>query len=64
VALILSAALMLRHLGEGDAARPDRARASIGVLEEGRVRTRDLGGTAGHARGARRDRRARSGRRP
>jgi len=46
VALILSAALMLRHLGEGDAA--DRVvRAVVGVLKEGRVRTRDLGGTAG-----------------
>jgi isocitrate dehydrogenase (NAD+) len=46
VALILSAALMLRHLGEGDAA--DRvARAVLGVLQEGRVRTRDLGGAAG-----------------
>ncbi len=46
LALILSAALMLRHLGEGEAG--DRiVRAVIGVLEEGRVRTRDLGGTAG-----------------
>jgi isocitrate dehydrogenase (NAD+) len=46
VALILSASLMLRHLGEGEAA--DRVvRAVIGVLEDGRVRTRDLGGTAG-----------------
>jgi isocitrate dehydrogenase (NAD+) len=46
LALVLSAALMLRHLGEGEAA--DRiVRAVIGVLEEGRVRTRDLGGTAG-----------------
>jgi isocitrate dehydrogenase (NAD+) len=46
VALILSAALMLRHLGEGDAA--DRVvRAVVGVLSESRVRTRDLGGTAG-----------------
>ena len=37
---------MLRHLGEGDAA--DRVvRAVVGVLKEGRVRTRDLGGTAG-----------------
>jgi isocitrate dehydrogenase (NAD+) len=46
LALILSAALMLRHLGEGDAA--DRIdRAVVGVLEEGRVRTRDLGGSAG-----------------
>jgi isocitrate dehydrogenase (NAD+) len=46
LALILSAALMLRHLGEGDAA--DRiVRAVVAVLEERSVRTRDLGGTAG-----------------
>jgi isocitrate dehydrogenase (NAD+) len=46
LALILSAALMLRHLEEGAAA--DRIeRAVIDVLQEGRVRTRDLGGTAG-----------------
>jgi isocitrate dehydrogenase (NAD+) len=46
VALILSATLMLRHLGEGDAA-DCVARAVVGVLKDGRVRTRDLGGTAG-----------------
>src|SRR6185369_1582411 len=46
IALVLSAALMLRHLGEGVAA--DRIVAAVGdVLREGRVRTRDLGGTAG-----------------
>jgi len=44
-ALLLSAILMLRHLDESDAA--DRiTRALSEVLVEGRVRTRDLGGTA------------------
>jgi isocitrate dehydrogenase (NAD+) len=44
-ALLLSAVLMLRHLDEGAAA--DRVtRAIREVLAEGRVRTRDLGGTA------------------
>ncbi len=44
-ALLLSAVMMLRHLGETDAA--DRIMGAIKtVLEEGRVRTRDLGGTA------------------
>jgi len=44
-ALLLSAVLMLRHIGEGDAA--DRImRALAAVLTEGTVRTRDLGGTA------------------
>ena len=44
-ALLLSAILMLRHIDEGAAA--DRVtRAVTAVLEEGRVRTRDLGGTA------------------
>jgi len=46
LALILSAALMLRHLGEAEAANRI-VRAVTDVLEEGRVRTRDLGGTAG-----------------
>jgi isocitrate dehydrogenase (NAD+) len=46
LALILSAALMLRHLGEGTAA--DQIVAAItAVLTAGKVRTRDLGGTAG-----------------
>jgi isocitrate dehydrogenase (NAD+) len=44
-ALLLSAVLMLRHIGEGSAA--DRImRAVSDVLAEGRVRTRDLGGAA------------------
>jgi isocitrate dehydrogenase (NAD+) len=44
-ALLLSAVLMLRHLDEGAAA--DRVTHAIrAVLAEGRVRPRDLGGTA------------------
>jgi isocitrate dehydrogenase (NAD+) len=44
-ALLLSAVLMLQHIGEMDAAR--RIRAALDrVLTGGRVRTRDLGGTA------------------
>jgi isocitrate dehydrogenase (NAD+) len=44
-ALLLSALLMLRHIGEGEIA--DRiARALDGVLAAGQIRTRDLGGTA------------------
>ena len=44
-ALLLSAVLMLRHIDEGAAA--DRVtRAIHAVLVEGRVRTRDLGGSA------------------
>ena len=44
-ALLLSALLMLRHLGENPAA--DRIqRALDSVLAGGAVRTRDLGGTA------------------
>jgi len=44
-ALLLSAILMLRHIDEDGAA--DRVMAAINaVLAEGRVRTRDLGGTA------------------
>jgi isocitrate dehydrogenase (NAD+) len=47
-ALVLAGALMLRHLGELDAA--DRVeRAVRGVVARGEVRTRDLGGTAGTA---------------
>jgi isocitrate dehydrogenase (NAD+) len=43
-ALLLSAVLMLRHIGEGAAA--DRIMAALDrVLESGSVRTRDLGGT-------------------
>jgi isocitrate dehydrogenase (NAD+) len=44
-ALLLSAVLMLRHIGEAAAA--DRVMAALGaVLQAGQVRTRDLGGTA------------------
>ena len=44
-ALLLSAILMLRHIGEAAAA--DRIMAAlVAVLGAGRVRTRDLGGTA------------------
>jgi len=44
-ALLLSGILMLRHLGEREAA--DRVeRAMLKVYEEGKVRTRDVGGTA------------------
>src|SRR5687768_16184476 len=44
-ALLLSALLMLRHIGEGAIA--DRIMKAVGeVLSEGTVRTRDLGGTA------------------
>jgi isocitrate/isopropylmalate dehydrogenase len=47
-ALLLSALLMLRHIGEGGIA--DRiSRALEAVLGEGQIRTRDLGGTAGTA---------------
>jgi isocitrate dehydrogenase (NAD+) len=44
-ALLLSAVLMLRHIGEGQAADAVM-RALSSVLTERRVRTRDLGGTA------------------
>jgi isocitrate dehydrogenase (NAD+) len=44
-ALLLSAVMMLRHIGEDAAAA--RIRAAVdSVLSEGRVRTRDLGGSA------------------
>jgi isocitrate dehydrogenase (NAD+) len=44
-ALLLSAVMMLRHLEETAAA--DRVMAGLGrVLEQGTVRTRDLGGSA------------------
>ena len=46
LALILSGALMLRHLGEHAAANRI-VDAVTAVLAAGRVRTRDLGGTAG-----------------
>ena len=45
VAMILTAALMLRHLGEDEAA--DRVDAAVaGVLEDGVTLTPDMGGTA------------------
>jgi isocitrate dehydrogenase (NAD+) len=45
IALILSAVLMLRHMGEQEAA--DRIeRGVMAMLAEGRVRTRDLGGSS------------------
>ena len=44
-AILMSAILMLRHLGETDAA--NRAeKAMMGVFIEGKVRTKDLGGNA------------------
>jgi isocitrate dehydrogenase (NAD+) len=46
MALILSSAMMLDHLGEEDAARRVRAAVHV-VLAEGKKLTRDLGGTAG-----------------
>ena len=46
MALLHSAVLMLRHIGEGAIA--ERVMHALGeVLSEGRVRTRDLGGSAG-----------------
>jgi isocitrate dehydrogenase (NAD+) len=45
-ALILSACLMLEHLGEQDLARRVR-RALVGILREGRQLTHDLGGMLG-----------------
>jgi isocitrate dehydrogenase (NAD+) len=45
MALLMSAIMMLRHIGE-----PDRAdavmRAMVAVLSEGSIRTRDLGGAS------------------
>jgi isocitrate dehydrogenase (NAD+) len=48
MAMILSGAMMLRHLGEGTAARSVEA-AVDHVLSDGRVRTPDLGGSASTA---------------
>jgi isocitrate dehydrogenase (NAD+) len=48
MAMILSGAMMLRHLGEGTAARSVEA-AVDRVLSDGRVRTPDLGGSASTA---------------
>ena len=43
--LLLSSVMMLRHIGEG--AMADRIMKALGeVLDEGQVRTRDLGGSA------------------
>jgi isocitrate dehydrogenase (NAD+) len=48
MALLLSALLMLRHIGEG--AMAARIMAALDrVMSEGKIRTRDLGGTAGTA---------------
>ena len=44
-ALLLSALMMLHHIGEDDASTRIRA-ALDGVLTNGQIRTRDLGGTA------------------
>lgn len=44
-ALLMSAIVMLRHIGERDAAQAIED-AMLGVFAEGSVRTRDLGGTA------------------
>jgi isocitrate/isopropylmalate dehydrogenase len=45
VAMILSAAMMLRHLGERD--RADAVEAAVdAVLREGEIRTPDLGGSS------------------
>jgi len=46
VALILSSALMLEHLGERNAGARVR-KAVLAVLEEGKTLTRDLGGSSG-----------------
>jgi tartrate dehydrogenase/decarboxylase / D-malate dehydrogenase len=43
IAMILSGALLLRHLGERAAAAAVERAVDV-VLSEGRVRTRDLGG--------------------
>jgi isocitrate dehydrogenase (NAD+) len=46
MALLLSAVLMLQHIGESPMA--DRIMTALGtILSEGKVRTRDLGGSAG-----------------
>ena len=46
IALVMSGAMMLDHIGEADAAR--RVREAVhAVLREGRKLTRDLGGSAG-----------------
>ena len=45
MALLMSAIMMLRHIGETDRANVVMG-AMVAVLADGRVRTRDLGGTA------------------
>lgn len=47
-AIMMSALLMLRHIGEADAANR-MEKALMETFEEGKVRTRDLGGTASTA---------------
>ena len=47
-AIMMSALLMLRHIGEADAANR-MEEAMMKVYEEGEIRTRDLGGTASTA---------------
>ena len=47
MALILSAAMMLDHLGEQAGGRPRARTRCTTVLREGKKLTRDLGGTAG-----------------
>ena len=47
-ALLQSGILMLRHIGEREAANKVE-NAMLGVFEEGKVRTRDIGGTANTA---------------
>ena len=46
IAMILSGAMLLRHLGETTAGRERRARGRRSSSSEGEVRTPDLGGTA------------------
>ena len=46
IALILSAVMMLKHLGEHDAANTVKS-AVKKVLSDGKIRTRDMGGSAG-----------------
>ena len=48
IAMVLSAAMLLAHVGESAGAEAIRAAVRT-VLADGRVRTRDLGGTAGTA---------------
>jgi isocitrate dehydrogenase (NAD+) len=45
MALLMSAIMMLRHIGE-DARADAVMQAMVAVLGEGKIRTRDLGGSA------------------